>query len=240
MSLPTSPSLRLALALGCAATLVSLNGCTPSEGHGDAAASPSAKADPAALGANGGANANANLPKAELGKPAPVFELTSIDGDKVDLAKYKGKTVVIEWFNPGCPFVKRNHGEGPLKDMAAKMAERGVVWLAVNSGAPGKQGNGIDVNKAARDAWALKHPILLDETGVVGKAYGAEHTPQMYVVDPNGVLVYRGAIDNAPDGDPMDGDKVVNYVDAALQDVAAARPVAKAETQAYGCSVKYK
>jgi peroxiredoxin len=217
--------------LGSAAALLLLNGCTQADGRGDAAAAPSAGPDPA--------GATAALGKAELGKAAPAFKLTSLDGEQVDLAKYKGKTVVLEWFNPGCPFVKRNHGEGPLKDMAAKQAERGVVWLAINSGSAGKQGHGADVNKSARDAWAMKHPILLDESGAVGKAYGAQHTPEMYIVDPAGVLVYRGAIDNAPDGDPSEGNTVINYVDAALQDVAAGRPVAKAETKAYGCSVKY-
>ncbi|MEJ7733828.1 MAG: redoxin family protein [Polyangiaceae bacterium] len=219
--------------LGSAAALLFLNGCTQADGRGDAASAPSAGPDPA------GATANAALGKAELGKPAPAFRLTSLDGEQVDLASYKGKTVVLEWFNPGCPFVKRNHGEGPLKDMAAKQAERGVVWLAINSGSAGKQGHGADVNKGARDAWAMKHPVLLDESGAVGKAYGAQHTPEMYIVDPAGVLVYHGAIDNAPDGDPSEGDTVINYVDAALQDVAAGRPVAKAETTAYGCSVKY-
>jgi Redoxin len=146
--------------------------------------------------------------------------------------------VVLEWFNPECPFVKKNHGEGPLKDMAKKASEKGVVWLAVNSSAPGKQGHGAAVNREGKQRFGLSHPVLLDESGEVGRLYGATNTPHMYVVDPAGTLVYRGAIDNAPDGDPR-GDHFVNYVDAALADLAAGKPVANPEVKAYGCSVKY-
>jgi hypothetical protein len=117
-----------------------------------------------------------------------------------------------------------------------------VVWLAINSGAKGKQGHGVDVNRAAKDSFKLDHPILLDESGAVGRAYAAAHTPHMFVIDAQGVLVYRGAIDNSPDGegDSPTGGKLVNHVDAALAELAAGKPVSVADTQAYGCSVKYQ
>lgn len=177
--------------------------------------------------------------KAELGQPAPDFTLTDLDGKTVKLSDHKGKVVVLEWFNPDCPFVKRNHGEGPLKTMAKDVQAKGVVWLAINSGAPGKQGHGKATNEAGRDRYGMTSPILLDETGAVGRAYGAQTTPHMYVVDEAGVLVYRGAIDNAPDGDPSEGTVVRNYVAEALDDVLAKKPVRTKEIEAYGCKVKY-
>lgn len=176
---------------------------------------------------------------AELGKAAPDFTLNDVDGKSVALASLKGKTVVLEWFNPKCPFVKRNHELGPLKDMAARIEKTGVVWLSINSGAPGKQGNGAEATKFGMNKYKMTNTVLLDEDGKVGHAYGADHTPHMFVIDKNGALVYRGAIDNAPDGDTDLGAPFVNYVDAALADLAAGRAVAKPETHAYGCGVKY-
>ena len=153
------------------------------------------------------------------------------------MSSYRGKTVVLEWFNPDCPFVKYAHGDGPLKDLAARQAKSGVVWLAINSGAPGKQGHGKDRNAAARAEYGLDHPILLDEDGAVGRRYEAKTTPQMVVIDPEGLVRYAGAIDNKPFG-KGDGE-LVDYVSAALGDLAARRPVAIPETKPYGCSVKY-
>ncbi len=176
---------------------------------------------------------------AELGKPAPDFTLSDVDGKTVSLASFKGKTVVLEWFNPKCPFVKRNHELGPLKDMAARVENTGAVWLSINSAAPGKQGNGAEATKFGMNKYKMTNTVLLDEDGKVGHAYGADHTPHMFVIDKSGLLVYRGAIDNAPDGDTDLGAPFVNYVDAALADLAAGRAVAKPETHAYGCGVKY-
>lgn len=178
---------------------------------------------------------------ADLGQPAPDFKLKDLDGKEVSLSSFKGKTVVLEWFNPECPFVKASHGKGSLVDAAKRAQQKGVVWLAINSGAPGKQGHGVEKNKEGVKTFKLEHPVLLDETGTVGKAYGATNTPHLFVVDSKGVLVYRGAIDNSPDGEgqsPKDG-KLLNYVDAALDDLAANRPVKSPDTKAYGCSVKY-
>src|SRR5262249_26247831 len=152
---------------------------------------------------------------------------------------FKGKTVVLEWFNPGCPFVRASHTKGSLREAAKRHPE--VVWIAINSGAPGKQGHGVETNRSGAEKFSMSYPILMDEEGAVGKRFGATNTPHMYVIDKDGVLVYRGAIDNSPDGEGESptGGRLVNYVDAALADIAAGKKVATAETKAYGCSVKY-
>jgi hypothetical protein len=188
-------------------------------------------------------------PQAQLGKPAPDFTLTDTDGKTHTLAALKGKTVVLEWFNPDCPFVKFAHGEGELKTMAGKVMGEQLVWLSINSGAPGKQGHGLERNQAARGEYAMKNPILLDESGAVGKSYGALKTPHLFVVDKTGTLIYRGAIDNAPIGkvdperpklpDSKEG-ALVNYVNAAIEDLSAQRALRLSDTPPYGCSVKYE
>lgn len=176
---------------------------------------------------------------AEVGKPAPDFSLTDVDGKSYTLAQFRGKTVVLEWFNPNCPFVARNHTKGPLKDMAAKAQQQGIVWLAINSNGPGKEGYGVENNKAGMAAFHMVNPVLVDSDGKVGHAYGARTTPHMFVIDAQGTVVYRGAIDNAQDGEPDQGAPFVNYVDRALSDLGAKRPVAMPDTKSYGCSVKY-
>lgn len=175
---------------------------------------------------------------AELGKPAPDFTLTDLAGKSVHLADLRGKRVVLEWFNPDCPFVRYAHTKGPLKDMAARYVKKGVVWLSINSSAPGKQGHGAARNQEATREYALANPVLLDESGKVGRLYGAKSTPHLYVIDEKGTLVYRGALDNAPLGEAGAG-AAENYVDAAFADLGAGRPVKTADTKAYGCSVKY-
>jgi peroxiredoxin len=178
---------------------------------------------------------------AELGQKAPDFSLPDLDGKTVKLSDFKGKTVVLEWFNPECPYVKATHTKGPLVGTAKKHMKAGVVWLAINSGAPGKQGTGAEKNKAGLKQWDLTHPVLLDESGTVGKAYGATNTPHLFVIDKTGKLVYRGAGDNSPDGEgeSPEGGKLINLIDQALEDVAAGKPVRTPESKAYGCSVKY-
>jgi peroxiredoxin len=175
-------------------------------------------------------------------KAAPDFTLKDLEGNEVKLSAYKGKTVVLEWFNPGCPFVRASHTKGSLKDTPKKAIAKGVVWLAINSGAPGRQGHGVDANRDGKKTFAMDYPILLDESGEVGKKYGATNTPHMFVIDPQGTLVYGGAIDNSPDGEgeSAPNNQLVNYVDTALADLAAGRAVATASTKAYGCSVKYR
>lgn len=174
---------------------------------------------------------------AKVGATAPDFTLTDLAGQTHTLSDLRGKTVVLEWFNPGCPYVVYAHEQGPLVDLAKRTVSDDIVWLAINSGAPGKQGHGVAKNQQAKEAWNLDHPVLVDESGTVGRRYGATNTPQMYIVDPTGKLVYQGALDNAPFGKGTG--TFVNYVEAAMGDLGAGRPVKVSSTKAYGCSVKY-
>lgn len=177
-----------------------------------------------------------------VGKPAPDFALKDLDGKEVTLASFKGKTVVLEWWNPECPYVKKSHSVGSLVDTAEKHIKAGVVWLAINSGGPGQQGYEPEKSAEALKAWKLSHPVLRDEDGAVGHAYGATNTPNLFVIDANGVVQYAGAIDNSPDGErksPTEGTEVINYVDAALEDLSGGKPVRTPSTKPYGCSVKY-
>jgi peroxiredoxin len=178
---------------------------------------------------------------ADIGAAAPDFALKDLDGKQVSLASFRGRPVVLEWFNPKCPFVNMSHTNGSLKGMAARHMAEGVAWLGVDSSAPGKQGHDPAEIREAVTRFGLAHPILRDESGAVGHAYGATNTPHMFVINQNGVLVYAGAIDNSPDGEGQSpqGGPLVNYVDAALADLAAGRPVRTPKTKAYGCSVKY-
>lgn len=179
-------------------------------------------------------------PSPVLGKAAPDFTLKDLSGKDVSLSSHKGKIVVLEWFNPNCPFVKNAHGKGSLVDTADKH-KADVVWLAINSAAPGKQGYDVADNQRGATEWKLSHPILRDEDGKVGKAYGATNTPHMIVIDPQGVVAYAGAIDNSPDGEGQSptGGTLVNYVDAAISDLKAGKAVTTPLTKAYGCGVKY-
>jgi hypothetical protein len=187
------------------------------------------------------ATSSAVAERAEVGKPAPDFTLVDVDGKSHALHDYRGKIVVLEWFNPGCPFVKMSHTKGSLVGTAKRHTDKGVVWLAVNSAAAGKQGYGREANLDGRQRYGIEHPILVDASGATGHAYGATNTPHMFVIDKEGTLVYRGAIDNSPDGEGQSptGGKLVNYVDLAIDALDAGRPVEVKETQAYGCSVKY-
>lgn len=176
---------------------------------------------------------------AEVGKPAPAFELVDLDGKTHRLADHAGKIVVLEWFNPECPFIKYAHTKGPLSDLAKRLAGDDLVFLAINSGAPGKQGHGVEVNRKAVEAFGIDHPVLLDPDGTVGHAYGARKTPHMFVVDAKGTLVYAGALDNAPMGE-VDGEGPhVVYVEQAVAALRAGKAVPTPTTPPYGCSVKY-
>jgi peroxiredoxin len=166
-----------------------------------AAGGPPAKAETKAYGCSVKYAGDAGETLAKVGEPAPAFTLPSVAGETISLADYAGKTVVLEWFNPDCPFVKYAHDSGgPLATLANEQTKSGIVWLAINSGAPGNQGAGVERNKEAQSAWKLEHPILIDEDGKVGHTYGAQTTPHMFVIDPGGKLIYAGAVDNAPLG----------------------------------------
>lgn len=184
---------------------------------------------------------NARASVAETGKAAPDFTLTDIDGQVHRLSDYQGKTVVLEWTNPECPFVRKHYESGNLPRLQKEARSQGVVWLVINSGHLGAQG---DYSPAQVKAWQREHgsaptAYLRDGDGRVGKRYEARTTPHMYVINPAGVLVYEGAIDSIRSASQADIARAQNYVTTALQAVAAGETVKPANTQPYGCSVKY-
>ncbi len=193
-----------------------------------------------------GTAAKINGPKApapaEVGRPAPNFELSDLDGKRVRLSDHRGSIVVLEWINPDCPFVQASYRKGSLKGLAERQQKEGVVWIAINSAAPGRQGHGVERNRKAKEQFQVSHAIALDESGEVGRLYGATNTPHMFVIDKQGVLAYAGAIDNSPDGEgeSPQGGKLINYVDAAVSALKSGEPVKVPRTEAYGCSVKYR
>lgn len=173
--------------------------------------------------------------KAEIGKLALDFTLKDIEGKEVKLSSFKGKTIVLEWFSPGCPACKFAYGnDGPLKEQHARLTKEGVVWLAMNSEDPARPASTVEANKAFLEKYKVDPRIVLDPSGVVGKAYGAKSTPHMFLIDAKGLLVYQGALDNAPGGDVKEGEKKVNYIDAALNGIKAGKPVAIPKTTSYG------
>lgn len=179
---------------------------------------------------------------AKPGATAPDFSLVDSRGKKQTLAANKGKWVVLEWLNHGCPFVRKHYDAGNMQALQKKYTEKGVVWYSVISSAPGKQGSGSAeaVNEDIAKNQSAATAVLLDPEGTTGKAYGATTTPNMYVIDPKGKLVYMGAIDDKPTTETEDVATAKNYVSAALDAGLAGKPIAVATTKPYGCSVKYK
>lgn len=175
-----------------------------------------------------------------IGQAAPAFRLVDSNGKARSLAEFKGKTVVLEWTNADCPFVKK-HYAGNMQALQKSAAKDGIVWLTINSGAPGKQGHvdGAGANAIVKAKGAAPAAYLLDAKGDVGRAYAAKTTPHMYIVDPAGKLVYMGGIDDKPTADVADIKTAKNHVTAALADLKAKRAVQTASSKPYGCSVKY-
>jgi len=175
-------------------------------------------------------------PRGDSGERAKPFTLTSFDGKTVNLADYGGKTVVLEWFNFECPFVKHHYDNtNTMIDLAKKYKDQNVVWLAINS----TNHTTPEANKAFAVKHKLPYPILDDRAGTVGRTYGAKTTPHLFVISPRGQIVYNGAIDNAPMGKTQGGEKMVNYVDNVLAALVASKDIGVRETKSYGCSVKY-
>lgn len=175
------------------------------------------------------------------GQPATDFKLTDASGKTVQLSDYRGRPVVLEWNNPGCPFVQRHYDSGNMQKTQAAAKSAGAVWLTINSGAPGKQGH-LDpagARKFVTDRKAVPAHYLLDPKGVVGKGYAAKTTPHMYVIDASGVLRYQGAIDDKPAARVEEMSAARNHVLATLGEIKAGKVVSVAQTQPYGCSVKY-
>lgn len=177
----------------------------------------------------------------EIGKPAPDFTLKDGTGKEHSLSDYAGKTVVLEWFNEGCPFVKKHYGSRNMQDLQKAATDSGVVWLTIISSAPGKQGHYTPEQAVAKyeELGMASTALLLDESGEVGRAYNARTTPEMFVIDSKGTLVYMGAIDDKPTPDPASLDGAKTYVQAALTELAAGEPVSTPQTKSYGCGVKY-
>lgn len=178
--------------------------------------------------------------QAKVGEKAPDFVLSDTDGKAWRLSDgLKGKkAVVIQWFNPDCPYVVKHYanGQDTFNNLAKEFEAKGVAFVAINSGAPGKEGAGKDRNSKAKTDWKINYPILLDESGDVGRMYGARNTPQMFVIDEAGLVRYAGAIDSNRSANQVGG---TNYVKNALDQLLAGKEISEKEQKAYGCSVKY-
>jgi peroxiredoxin len=175
------------------------------------------------------------------GQPAPNFRAVDTTGKPVSLADFKGKYVVLEWNNPGCPFVQKHYDSGNMQALQKRYGADNVAWLSINSTA---ESSSDYMPPAKLSAWFKQHnaaptAVLMDPSGEVGRAFGAKVTPHMYVIDPNGTLVYAGAIDDKRSTNVADVKTATNYVVAALTEAKSGKPVAKATSNAYGCTIKY-
>jgi peroxiredoxin len=196
------------------------------------------------LGATFGLNLttmNATAAMATIGQPAPPFTLQGADGKTHSLADYKGKFVVLEWTNPNCPFVHKFYDSGTMQKLQKEETAKGVVWLRINSSA---QGHADFQTPEQLASYVKKNHVsatasLLDPDGAVGHLYGARTTPHMFVINPQGDLIYAGGIDSTPSPDPATIPTARNYVTAALDEAMAGKPVTTPTAQPYGCSVKY-
>ena len=185
--------------------------------------------------------APASFAAVDTGKPAPDFSATDSNGKIVKLSDFKGKTVVLEWTNDQCPFVKKHYKSGNMQALQKTAATSGAVWLSVISSAPGKQGHvdGAAANKLSQDRGATPTHVLLDGSGDIGRLYDAKTTPHLYIVSAQGTLVYQGGMDSNPSADPADIATATPFVKLALAETVGGKPVTQATTRPYGCSIKY-
>jgi len=176
-----------------------------------------------------------------VGEPAPEFTGVDSQGKTHRLAEYRGKTVVLEWTNHDCPYVRKHYGAGNMQEQQREAAAQKVIWLSVISSASGQQGHvsPAEANELTRTRQAAPHAVLLDADGRIGRAYQARTTPHMYIIDQTGKLIYMGGIDSVPSADVADITKATQYVRVALNEHAAGRPISQPVTRPYGCSVKY-
>jgi len=177
-----------------------------------------------------------------VGSAAPDFSLTDAKGKTHSLSQYKGKYVVLEWFNPECPFVKKHYGSGNMQKLQEEYTGKGITWLTIDSNAPGSEGNlTADAASKVMTGWKTRQTaFLLDPEGKAGRAYGAKNTPNMVVINPEGKIVYEGAIDSKATPNPADIPSSTNYIKVALDESLAGKPITTSTTKPYGCSVKYK
>ena len=175
------------------------------------------------------------------GQPAPSFHATDVAGKPVSLADFKGKYVVLEWNNPGCPFVQKHYDSGNMQSLQKRYGAENVAWLSINSTSESSSDYMAPAKLAAwfKQQNAAPTAVLMDTNGEIGRAFGAKVTPHMYVIDPNGTLVYAGAIDDKRSANPADVKTASNYVATALTEAKSGKPVSKANSNAYGCSIKY-
>ncbi|MBK9645466.1 MAG: redoxin family protein [Deltaproteobacteria bacterium] len=176
---------------------------------------------------------------ATVGALAPDFSLGATDGQVHKLSEARGQVVVLEWFNPDCPFIQEAHGKGALETRPASLAAEGVRWIPINSNTTGATGSDPGQNAAAASRYDLPGPVWMDPTGAVGRAYGASTTPHLFVIDAQGVLIYVGAPDNAPLGQLSGGEARVDYLGDALRAAKEGTPPTTPRTKAWGCTVKY-
>lgn len=191
------------------------------------------------LGLIGPGAASAQGPR--IGAPAPAFSGTDHDGKAVNLADYRGKFVVLEWHNNGCPYVRKHYESGNMQKLQQEWTGKGVVWLTVISSAPGLQGYVTPEQSRAYMAEknAAQTAVLLDPSNEIAHAYKAKVSPQMVIIDPQGTLIYDGAIDDKPTANRADIEGAVNYVVKALEDAMAGKPVSNPTNRPYGCNIKY-
>jgi peroxiredoxin len=178
----------------------------------------------------------------DIGNLAPAFSLPGASGKNVSLTSLKGKVIVLEWLNHGCPFVKKHYGSNNMQTLQEEAAKKGVVWLSIISSAKGKQGH-VDLAGAKADMkthGSKASDVLIDEDGTVGRAYGAKTTPHMYVIDAQGRLAYQGAIDDKASTEQSDVKGARNFVRDAVDSLVSGQKINLAETKAYGCGVKYE
>ena len=179
---------------------------------------------------------------ATVNEAAPDFTLADTHGNEHSLSDFKGRYVILEWINHGCPFVVKHYKEGHMQALQREVADKDVVWLSICSSATGEQGymSNDDWNKTVEEKNAAPAAVLIDEDGTVGHLYGARVTPHMYIINPEGILIYQGAIDSKRSTNSDDIADSENYVRSALAQSMAGEPVANPQTQPYGCTVKYK
>lgn len=179
--------------------------------------------------------------QATVGRAAPAFTGTDINGKNVSLSDLKGRLVVLEWTNHGCPFVRKHYDSGNMQRLQGEATANGTVWLTVVSSAPGEQGHVSPTDaktRMAAEKWAAS-TLLLDPTGTIGRAYGAKTTPHMFIIGPDGSLLYDGAIDDRPTAEIQDIPGARNHVREALAEIRTGKPVSVSSTRPYGCGVKY-
>lgn len=217
---------------------------TGSAAGSEAAPTPSTPPRGAAAEAQGGpaepAPRLASRGRAEIGKPAPELALRTIDGRLVRLSDFKDRIVVLEWFSPTCPWsVYAWDDKGPLRELTERLRSEGVVWLTINSEKPESPGGELDRNRLFWQRNQMRVPLLMDPTGLVGRTWQAKMTPHVFVVSPSGLVVYGGALDNAPLGKVRDEATKTNYVEEAIRDLRNGHAVTASETKPYGCPVHY-